>query len=195
VGEKVTSEVRAVRDGLFSMSARRFGRVTEMMIRRMTGAEKPLNKFHDLYDFRTQQRVEVKFSRAERRHSLKITEDNVLHVIKQEGLELRTFPFSQWSNTDFCSVIQHVNTEEFDVLYYGMFFADCIKIFRAPSCALDSEEFPCNTYKSVAKERQIPLTPRTLPYHIENFHWRTLTYLEFIDIFSVTEGVGEEVAA
>ena len=75
--------------------------------------------------------------------------------------------------------IQQVKRKEFDVLYYGLFFADQIEIFRMKS----SEILGCPGYSDKQHrgnegEGQFHLNQDNISYHRKQHLQRTLTYEE-----------------
>jgi NAD-dependent DNA ligase len=71
-----------LRDGIFVMNTIRFGKVAEIMINCLYNLDKRLNQHHDFYDAKNQQRLEVKFSRAQQELP-GITADNLLESIEK----------------------------------------------------------------------------------------------------------------
>ena len=69
---------RQLMEGIFNLRTRRFGSVAEIMIQKMLGLQAGLNQFHDLFEAKAAQRVEVKSSRVLQKNSRPITADTVL---------------------------------------------------------------------------------------------------------------------
>ncbi len=134
---------RQLRDGLFGLYTRRFGTVTELMIRRLIDCGKAQNQFHDLFDDAEQHRVEVKFSVVRKAAETKITEDTVLRCIAEATAAERMVSFhdNTWQTCEFDCNIQQVKRKEFDVLYYGLMFADAVVIFRIGTHEIGSHIF------------------------------------------------------
>ena len=76
-------------------------------------------------------RIEVKFSVVRKAAETKITEDSVIRCIAEATAAERMVSFhdNAWEACVFDCHIQQVKREEFDVLYYGLMFADAIVIF------------------------------------------------------------------
>ena len=115
-----------LRDGIFALHTRRFGSVAEVMIQRLIHAAKARSQFHDLYDDSLKHRIEVKFSRIQKQSETTITEATVLQCIAEATAANRMVPFTQWQQFKFDSNIQQIKRTEFEILYYGLFFADCV---------------------------------------------------------------------
>jgi len=122
-----------LRDGIFALHTRRFGSVAEVLIQRLVKLGKARSLFHDLFDDIERHRVEVKFSVVRKRAEIPITEATVLRAIEGATSEKRMVHFDDWKTVDFDCNIQQIKRAEFDVLYYGLFFADSVAVFRIRS--------------------------------------------------------------
>lgn len=179
-------DVKTFRDNLFAMNTRRFGKVMELLIKNMTDTYFSENIHHDLNtyenvhtNFDTNTRIEVKFSRAERKHNRVITDFNVMDVIEREGLSVRMFPFVEWQDTSFDCNIQQVKKDQFDVLFYGVLFADRAVIFMATPDQIGAEmRYSDKQHKGNKGEGQFHLTPKTFQYHLDNHKFITLGYAD-----------------
>ncbi len=169
-----------LRDGLFSLHTRRFGTVAELVVQRLAGLGASKAIFHDLFDDAEEQRVEVKFSRVLRSHDEPITIENVLAVIEHATAADRLVALQEASNVTFDSNIQQVKPAEFDVLYYGLCFADAVVIFRVASGDIANAEigYSSKQHKGNVGEGQFHISQDNLQRHLDRFHYRTLTYDE-----------------
>ncbi len=123
------------RSGIFSLRTVRLGKVAEIMIKKIYGFSAPKNKYHDLFDDKTKERIEVKFSTVTRRNQIKIRDNNVvIQCIEANELSNRVISSNEVAGEKFDCNIQQVKPLEFDVLYYGLFFYDCIQIYRVKAC-------------------------------------------------------------
>jgi hypothetical protein len=127
---EVAMDGEKLREGIFALRTRRVGSVAECMIMRLLNYSKGRSLFHDLYDDKLNHRIEVKFSIVQKKAETTVTIDTVLRCIEEAVAENRSVAFSEWKGHKFDCNIQQVKRAEFDVLYYGLFFWDCIKIFR-----------------------------------------------------------------
>ena len=91
-------------------------------------------------------RIECKFSRVQKAHQVKITEQNVLKALQFESD--RHILFAEREDYDWDSNIQQVKKSEFDTLFYGVFFSDLIVIFR-----IDTDEIGDNVNYSDKQHR------------------------------------------
>lgn len=174
-----------LKSGIFLLNTRRFGKVAEVMIKLIKQLDKSKNIFHDLFDETLKQRVEVKFSTV-RQSLTPITERNVLESIAAEASANRAVKFAQWAQHDFWCNIQQVKKTEFEVLYYGLFFDDCIKIFRITPDRIDATiGYNNKQHKGNVGEGQFHINPGTLQTHLDNHLVQTLTYQELLTLLLV----------
>jgi hypothetical protein len=173
-----------LRDGIFALNTRRFGTVAEIMVKKLKQLDKSQNLFHDLYDTDAKQRIEVKFSRVGQNLS-RLTENNLLEcILKEQGTDRRV-AFVNWQQHNFLCNIQQVKRTEFEVLYYGMFFDDCVKIFRTTPDQIDASiGYGDRQHKGNVGEGQFHITEKTLQIHLDRFYQHTLTYQELLDLLS-----------
>ena len=171
-----------LRDGIFALRTRRIGSVAEYMIRRLLKYSRGRSLFHDLYDERRRRRIEVKFSIVQKKAKTPLTEDTVLTCIEEAVAEKRMVAFSEWKKYKFDCNIQQVKRVEFDVLYYGLFFSDCIKIFRIESRELKENlrgeriYYSDFQHKGNIGEGQFHINSKTLQIHLDHYHYKTLSY-------------------
>lgn len=169
-----------LRDGIFALNTRRFGTVAEIMVKKLKGLGKAKNLWHDLFDATGGKRIEVKFSRVGQNLD-KLTEDNLLECILREQGTDRRVKFANWQSHRFLCNIQQVKKTEFDGLYYGMFFDDCIKIFYIEPKDIDASiGYGDKQHKGNTGEGQFHITEKTLQTHLDRHLVRTLTYNELL---------------
>ncbi len=175
-------------DGIFSLYTRRFGTVAEFMVKRLEKCGKARNQFHDLYDDIRHHRVEVKFSVVRRKAETPISEETVLRCIEEATSAKRMVAFSEWKGSEFDCNIQQVKRREFDVLYYGLFFSDCVKIFRIKSATIRENSaggrihYSDFQHKGNIGEGQFHINQDTLQTHLDNYLYRTLTYDQLYEL-------------
>jgi len=124
-------KTKKFRDGIFSLHNRRFGKVAELMIKMYYGFDKSYSQHHDLYDKKSSRKIEVKASTVRKAHDIVITADNVINVCLNSGFDDRMIKLQDAHGTPFNSPMLQVKPELFDALYYCLFFADYILIFKA----------------------------------------------------------------
>jgi len=179
---------KTLRDGIFALFTRRLGSVAEFMIKRLVRCGRARNQFHDLYDDAAKQRIEVKFSVVRRKSETAISEETVLQCIEEATAEQRMVAFAGWQGVQFDCNIQQVKGAEFDVLYYGLFFSDCVKIFRIEKSAIieDSDggviHYSDKQHKGNVGEGQFHINRDTFETHLENYLYKSLSYDELCDL-------------
>ena len=173
-----------LRDGIFALRTRRFGSVAECMIRRLVQCSLGKSLFHDLYDDNKKHRIEVKFSVVQKACETTVTVETVLRCIEEATAAERMIAFAEWEDNEFDCNIQQVKRKEFEVLYYGLFFSDCVKIFRIESEEIRENEnggliyYSDFQHKGNVGEGQFHINHGTLQVHLDNYHYKTLTYDE-----------------
>ena len=171
-----------LKQGIFLLNTRRFGKVAEVMIKLIKSLDKSKNIFHDLFDTTLNQRIEVKFSTV-RQSLTPITESNILESIAAEASANRAVKFKNWKKHDFWCNIQQVKKSEFEVLYYGLFFDDCIKIFRiTPDKINDTIGYNNKQHKGNVGEGQFHINAETLQVHLDNYLIQTLSYQDLLNL-------------
>ena len=179
-----------LRDGIFALRTRRFGSVAECMVKRLRKYGKAKNLFHDLFDEKTKQKIEVKFSTVQKKAKQTVTEDTVLQCIEDAISEREPVLFSEWQKNKFDCNIQQVKRQEFDVLYYGLFFADCIKIFRIECSQIKENShggligYSDKQHKGNVGEGQFHVNEKTLQIHLDTYLHKTLTYDELYKLLA-----------
>jgi hypothetical protein len=179
-----------LRDGIFALRTRRFGSVAECMIKRLLKYSKAKSLFHDLFDDQRKHRVEVKFSVVQKKAERTVTEATVLRCIEEAVAVNRMVAFSQWKQHKFDCNIQQVKRAVFEVLYYGLFFADCVKIFRigSPEIKKNSEGgrifYSDLQHKGNIGEGQFHVNAKTLQIHLDHYYYKTLTYDKLYELLA-----------
>lgn len=172
-----------LREGIFNLNTRRFGKVAEVMIRRLVSLGKNKNQFHDLYDDIKNHRVEVKFSTVRRKSNQPISEESVLECIANELTANRQVSYDRWKEMEFDCNIQQIKRDQFEVLYYGLFFSDQVLIFRIASDEISAKIYYSDKqHKGNLGEGQFHLNEKTLQIHLDNYLYKTLTYQELFDL-------------
>jgi len=178
-------DAQTLREGIFALNTRRFGSVTEVMIKRLGKLQDGRNQFHDLYDDIKRHRVEVKFSVVSKKAKMPVREDNVLQCIEQAIDQNRMVPLARWREFEFDCNIQQVKRAEFDVLYYGLFFSDKVLIFSIESGEIGPQIYYSDKqHKGNVGEGQFHLNQDTLQIHLDRYLYKELTYEELLELLS-----------
>lgn len=175
----------AFRDGIFALHTRRFGVVPELMIQRLAGLGAARTIFHDLHDDLLQERVEVKFSRVLRSHEAPITYANLVAAVAAQRAEARMVMYAERTSVRYDCNIQQVKRAEFDLLYYGLFFADRVLIFRIRPSEIDSRiGYSDRQHKGNVGEGQFHIKPTSITHHEQHHLFKSLTYDELAMLLS-----------
>jgi hypothetical protein len=182
-----------LRDGIFALRTRRIGSVAECMIMRLLKYKKGRSLFHDLYDDQQNHRIEVKFSVVQKKAETAITENSVLKCIEEAVAENRMVAFPEWKIHKFDCNIQQVKRAEFDVLYYGLFFSDCVKIFRIESQEIRENSqggriyYSNHQHKGNVGEGQFHINAKCFQTHLDYYYYKTLNYDELYKLLAGIE--------
>lgn len=181
--KQTTEEIKEFRDGIFALRTRRFGAVAELMIEALCGLGQSHNQFHDRYDESAHRRVEIKFSTAMKANEAAINRSNALDQRRKGNLGNRALRSAEMRDCDFDCNIQQVKRREFEILYYGLFFADRIAIFKMTSDEVaECPGYSDKQHKGNVGEGQFHINRRNIDYHMRNRFERWLTYEELRDI-------------
>ena len=168
-----------LQDSIVSLNTRKFGDVGEIL---MTKIIKGLEKSDDLsYDKKLDnQKVEIKFSRALKK-SPPLTEENIYEVLSSDNVS-RLISDSDKTVDKWDCNIQQVKVKCFDILYYGVFFKECIYIFLIkPNQIMEDTNinFSDKQHRGNVGEGQFHLNDKKIEYHIDNYLLKKMTYEEF----------------
>lgn len=128
-----------LRDGLFNMETIRFGKIPEIMIKKMFSYQEPSGTTeYDLVgkdDNGIEEHIEVKFSCVREKKKTEINDENALQVCidNSEMITNRKISVAEYELKEFDCNIQQVKPEHFSKLYYGLFFEDQIALFMITS--------------------------------------------------------------
>lgn len=172
------------RDGIFALRTRRFGTVAEIMIKHLYDLDEAGSLAFDKKTKDTDQRIEVKFSTVMKENDAKIRDNNVIEQCKKANLSNRAMKSDDVSTCSFDCNIQQVKRNEFDVLYYGLFFADQIEIYRMESSEiLNCPGYSDKQHRGNEGEGQFHLNQDNIKYHREHHLQRILKYDELYSLF------------
>lgn len=130
---------RKLRDGLFNLETIRFGKIPEIMIKKLYDYRYPngTTEYDLLFSNEdgTEEHIEVKFSCVREKEKTEIDEDNALSVCidnSQASVNRKVKAAERTAKIFDCN-IQQVKPDHFSKLYYGLFFEEQIAIFMMPS--------------------------------------------------------------
>ena len=175
--------VQEFRDGIFALRTRRFGSVAEILIKKMYGYSFSNALNYDLKDVNQDLRIEVKFSTVLKNNTEGITENNILDQCEKANLANRVMQSNDIQHSKFDCNIQQVKCQEFDVLYYGLFFSDKIEIFKVSSESVNKcPGYSDKQHRNNVGEGQFHINNDTYQYHKDNNYIRELSYQDFLDL-------------
>ncbi|MCL2171324.1 MAG: hypothetical protein FWB71_04160 [Defluviitaleaceae bacterium] len=181
----MTNEIKEFRDGIFGLRTRRFGSVAELMIEALYEYHQSLNQFHDRYCSATDSRIEIKFSTVMKENETRVSKENLIDQCKKANLGNRAMNSTDIHNFKFDCNIQQIKRPEFDVLYYGLFFADKIAIFKMTSKdVLTCPGYSDFQHKGNKGEGQFHLNQGSIDWHFENKFVQWLDYDELYRLFN-----------
>ncbi|HHX68760.1 MAG TPA: hypothetical protein GX708_11985 [Gallicola sp.] len=173
------------KEGIFSLNTRRFGKIAEIMIKKLYDLHDSKDNAYDLID-NDGNKVEVKFSTVLKKSSSSIEEDNILESIFEANIENRVLSYAMIKEYLFDSNIQQIKTKEFDVLYYGCFFEDRVMI-----CKIEANKIPNDPdimysnkqHRGNDGEGQFHINNKTIDYHVEEYLEDWIMYEELLKLF------------
>lgn len=175
--------IEEFRDGIFALRTRRFGTVAEIMIKRLYDLDESGSLAFDKRDRCSDERIEIKFSTVMKENDDKIRDDNVIEQCKKANLANRAMMSYGTKRYHFDCNIQQVKRKEFDVLYYGLFFADQIEIYKMDSNEiLGCPGYSDKQHRGNEGEGQFHLNESNIDYHRRHFLQRVLTYAELYQL-------------
>ena len=188
--QKYTPE--QLRNGIFALNTRRFGTVAEYLIKILANTNWGKDFSHDLYDENTNQRVEVKFSRALKANPKTIQETNIIEEIINADDSKRMFASTEWQEHKFDCNIQQIKKRQFDILYYGIFFSDKVQIFKITPDRINKDiRYSDKQHFGNKGEGQFHLNNATYQYHLKNFLEAELTYDEVLNLLLKLQDSGK----
>jgi len=182
IGQNIINEFR---DGIFALRTRRFGDVAEIMIKKLYNLQDSNSLAFDKKSSDTDERIEIKFSTVMKENEDKIREDNIITQCIKANLANRAMSSTEVIEYKFDCNIQQVKPKEFDILYYGLFFADRIEIFKMSSDEIsDCPGYSDKQHRGNIGEGQFHLNQNNIDYHRSHYFVCALSYGELYDLFN-----------
>jgi len=187
------AEIKEFRDGIFALRTRRFGTVAEIMIKHLYHMSESHNLAFDKYS-ETKERVEIKFSTVMKKNDDKIRDTNVIDQCKKANLANRAMESSDVDNgIAFDCNIQQVKPNEFEVLYYGLFFADCVEIYKmTKDQVLNCPGYSNKQHRGNEGEGQFHMNQDSIGIHRKNYLQKKVSYEELYELF---ESIHKKITA
>ena len=176
--------INEFRDGIFALRTRRFGNVAEIMIEKIYRLENSNKLNYDRFDAVENKKIEIKFSTVMKENDERINSSNVIEQCLKANIANRAMKFADIKQYKFDCNIQQIKCNEFDVLYYGLFFADAILIFKISSNdILKLDNYSNKQHRNNECEGQFHINNDNLKFHIDNFLIKQLTYDDLYKLF------------
>ncbi len=183
--DSMDEKVSIFRDGIFALRTRRFGTVAEIMIKHLYDLDESGSLAFDKKNRNSNERVEVKFSTVMRENDDKIRDENVIDQCTKANLANRALSMEDAKRACFDCNIQQVKRKEFDVLYYGLFYADKIEIFKMTSeQVLSCPGYSDKQHRGNEGEGQFHLNQDNIKYHRDHYLQKVISYEELYELFS-----------
>lgn len=170
------------KEGIFALMTRRFGNLAEIMIQKIYNLDDSKKLEYDKID-KNGQRIEIKFSRVMKANENKISSKNVVKECLNTNFSNRKINYADILTQKFDCNIQQVKRKEFDVLYYGLFFADKIFIFKINSNEIEGlKGYSDKQHRNNLGEGQFHINNDTIDFHIEKYLDKEIDYKELYEI-------------
>lgn len=175
------NKIERFKQGIFSLRTN-FGELAQLMLQKDMGFMPSEDNSYDLKD-KSGKRIEVKFSRAYKK-DVSINENNVIDLCSNSSIMVHNSSEAEESTSNYDCNIQQLKPNCFDYLYYGVFFADQIEIYKMHSS--DIESFPGYSdkqHRGNKGEGQFHIKRTT--YHLHKKHFvKAMTYDQLYNLFS-----------
>ena len=168
------------RQGIFSLRTN-FGELAQLMLKKDMGFISADDNSYDLKD-KSGNRIEVKFSRAYKK-SIPINEDNVILLCSNCSTMVYSSVEAENKTSDYDCNIQQLKPDCFDYLYYGVFFADSIIIFKMQSSeVLSFPGFSDKQHRGNIGEGQFHIKSSNYNQH-KKYFVKAMTYEQLYNLF------------
>ena len=176
--------INEFRDGIFALRTRRFGNVAEIMIEKIYKLENSNKLNYDRFDKQENKKIEIKFSTVMKENEERINSSNVIEQCLKANIANRAMKFEDIAQYKFDCNIQQIKCNEFDILYYGLFFADKILIFKiASNDVFKLDNYSNKQHRNNEGEGQFHINNENLQFHIDKFLIKKLTYDDLYKLF------------
>lgn len=172
-------QIQEFRDGIFALRTRRFGTVAEIMIKKLYKFKDSRILNYDKLDPNSNRRIEIKFSTVMKANDATITDENVIEQCLKANVAHRAMNSTEISDFSFDCNIQQIKCDQFDILYYGLFFADKVQIFMMTADQVKNKEntkYSNKQHRNNEGEGQFHINNETYAYHKQNHLQHELSY-------------------
>jgi len=177
-------KIKKFKDGIFALNTRRFGKVAELMIKKLYELKDSDNLAYDLKAVNGK-KIEVKFSTVLKKCESTIDDSNLIKVVIDSNLENRKLTFEESKKFKFDCNIQQVKGKEFDYLYYGCFFEDIIMVCGISPAEIKNGNisYSDHQHRGNVGEGQFHINNLTIKKHIDKYLICWLTYEDLFEMF------------
>jgi hypothetical protein len=166
-----------IKDAIFNLSYKRFGSVAEIITKKLLGAELSTDNTYDLV--LNGARVECKFARAQKEAKIKVTEENIMEAIFSDVN--REVPYDTCEDYKWDCNFQQIKKDLFDVLYYGIFFSDCVVVYCIDSADINENiNYSNKQHRGNVGEGQFHIHQRNIGLH-DKYLYNILSYEELTE--------------
>lgn len=163
-----------LKEAIFRLSYKRFGTVSEKIMKVLLQAEDSTDDTFDLILKGT--RVECKFARAQKESKVKVTDENLLEAIFHD-ID-RDVPYDTCESFKWDCNFQQIKKPLFDTLYYGIFFSDYIVIYNIDSDDINENiQYSNKQHRGNEGEGQFHINQRNISTH-DKYLFSILDYEE-----------------
>lgn len=172
-----------LRQLIFSLHTRKFGSVGEKLLEELLQelgfvVEKSKSIHYDRQV--NTKKDEFKCSRVLSKSTLNLDNCNIIEVLKRHDSE-RYVNLDNCENYEWDSNIQQIKTDCFDNLWYCLFFADKVVVFKIVNSQILNDgkiSYSDKQHKGNEGEGQFHITNKNIKYHMDNYLVKILTYDE-----------------
>ena len=178
-------KIKEFRDGIFSLKTRRFGKVAELMIKKLYSLDDSDNISYDL-KVKNGEKIEVKFSTVLKKCPANINNKNLIKSVIDSNYNNRMLSYEEARKAAFDCNIQQIKRKNFKSLYYGCFFKDKIMICKISKDDILNDEMICYSnyqHEGNVGEGQFHINNSTIDHHLKKYFIKWLTYDELYEMF------------
>jgi hypothetical protein len=131
----------------------------------------------DLFD-------EIKSSRVWSKNKLNLYDGDIIDNIINHGKEKR-IKKSEILDYEWSCNIQQIKTNCFENLWYCLFYDDKVDIFKIHNSKILTDpiiRYSNKQHRGNEGEGQFHVTNKNITHHLDNYHFKTITYDEIIKI-------------
>ena len=179
-------DINKFRDSLFSLQTRKFGSVNEKFVEIiLKELEYIVEPSTDLsYDRNVNlKRNEIKGSRVLGKSFFDVESDDIIQELYNHETN-RKVSKSNPENVNWDCNIQQIKRSCFEILWYVLYFEDCIMIFKISSESITSDKklkYSNKQHRGNEDEGQFHVTNKNIKHHLDNYFVREVSYSEMLD--------------